>query len=168
MNFIILLIIGGANSRRLRFGWVYCAPVIDRDELLSSFVRDLDRAEWVAMDTEADSLHAYPEKLCLMQLSIPGNDVLVDPLAGMDLGEIFSILENKTLIMHGADYDVRLLKMGHDFVPENIFDTMLAARLLGRRQFGLSHLTKEILGVELEKTSQKANWAKRPLTDEMS
>ena len=168
LNFIILLIIGGANSRRLRFGWVYCAPVIDRDELLSSFVRDLDRAEWVAMDTEADSLHAYPEKLCLMQLSIPGNDVLVDPLAGMDLGEIFSILENKTLIMHGADYDVRLLKMGHDFVPENIFDTMLAARLLGRRQFGLSHLTKEILGVELEKTSQKANWAKRPLTDEMS
>ena len=85
MNFIVLLIIGGANSRRLRFGWVYCAPVIDREELLSSFVRDLDRAEWVAVDTEADSLHAYPEKLCLMQLSIPGNDVLVDPLAGMHL-----------------------------------------------------------------------------------
>ena len=168
LNFIILLIIGGANSRRLRFGWVYCAPVIDREELLSSFVRDLDQALWVALDTEADSLHAYPEKLCLMQLSIPGDDVLVDPLAGMEMTEFFSSLGCKTLIMHGADYDVRLLKMGYGFVPKSIFDTMLAARLLGRRQFGLSHLTKEILGVELEKTSQKANWAKRPLTDKMS
>ena len=142
--------------------------MIDREELLSSFVRDLDQALWVALDTEADSLHAYPEKLCLMQLSIPGDDVLVDPLAGMEMGEFFSSLGCKTLIMHGADYDVRLLKMGHGFVPKSIFDTMLAARLLGRRQFGLSHLTKEILGVELEKTSQKANWAKRPLTDKMS
>ena len=142
--------------------------MIDREELLSSFVRDLDQAEWVAVDTEPDSLHAYPEKLCLMQLSIPSDDVLVDPLAGMEMGEFFSSLSAKTLIMHGADYDVRLLKMGCGFGPESIFDTMLAARLLGRRQFGLSHLTKEILGVELEKTSQKANWAKRPLTDKMS
>tara|TARA_Y100001934_G_C12284311_1_gene741538 strand:- start:305 stop:1456 length:1152 start_codon:yes stop_codon:yes gene_type:complete len=168
LNFIVLLIIGGANPRRLRFGWFYCAPVIDREELLSSFVRDLNQAEWVAVDTEADSLHAYPEKLCLMQLSIPSDDVLVDPLAGMEMGEFFSSLGTKTLIMHGADYDVRLFKMGCGFVPKSIFDTMLAARLLGRRQFGLSHLTKEILGVELEKTSQKANWAKRPLTDKMS
>ena len=167
-NFLVLLIIGGANSRRLRFGWFYCAPVIDREELLCSLVRDLDRAEWVAVDTEADSLHAYPEKLCLIQLSIPSDDVLVDPLAGMKMGEFFSSLRAKTLIMHGADYDVRLFKMGCGFVPEIIFDTMLAARLLGRRQFGLSNLTKEILGVELEKTSQKANWAKRPLTDKMS
>ena len=81
--------------------------MIDREELLSSFVRDLDQAEWVAVDTEADSLHAYPEKLCLMQLSIPSNDVLVDPLAGMEMGEFFSSLRAKTLIMHGADYDVR-------------------------------------------------------------
>jgi ribonuclease D len=69
--------------------------------------------------------------------------------------------------MHGSDYDIRLFKMGHNFVPNAIFDTMLAARIVGRTQFGLSRLVSEILGVELEKTSQKANWAKRPLTDRM-
>ena len=141
--------------------------MIDREELLSSFVHDLDQAPWVALDTEADSLHAYPEKLCLIQISVPDSDVLIDPLAGMEMKGFFASLYHKTLIMHGADYDIRLFKMGHAFVPGRIFDTMIAARLAGRRHFGLSHLTKEILGIELEKTSQKANWAKRPLTSKM-
>ena len=141
---------------------VNCAAGIDSQEFLSSFVSDLDRAPWVALDTEADSLHAYPEKLCLIQISIPGNDVLVDPLSGMDLKRLFTSLDRHTLLMHGSDYDIRLFKMGHNFVPNAIFDTMLAARIAGRTQFGLSRLVSEILGVELEKTSQKANWAKRP------
>ena len=152
-----------ANRKRQ----LYCAPVIDTQERLSSFINDLDEAPWVALDTEADSLHAYPEKLCLVQISIPGKDILVDPLSGMDLEQLFTSLNRHTLLMHGSDYDVRLFKMGHDFTPSAIFDTMLAARLVGRTQFGLSSLSSEILGVELEKTSQKANWAKRPLTDKM-
>src|SRR5258708_13294972 len=69
--------------------------------------------------------------------------------------------------MHGADYDLRLLLKHHEFVPSAIFDTMLAARLLGLRQFGLSHLVELLLGVKLEKGAQKANWALRPLTERM-
>ena len=69
--------------------------------------------------------------------------------------------------MHGADYDLRLLRKHHEFVPSAIFDTMLAARLLGLRQFGLGHLVEKYLGVKLEKGPQKANWAMRPLTERM-
>ena len=76
-------------------------------------------------------------------------------------------LSGHELIMHGADYDLRLLRKHHEFVPGAIFDTMLAARLLGLRQFGLSHLVEKYLGVKLEKGPQKANWALRPLTERM-
>ena len=164
---LVLLIIGRTDARRPLFGPVYCAAVIDQEDLLSAFVADLDKADWTALDTEADSLHAYPEKLCLIQITIPGQDVLIDPLAGLDLNNLFAALNRHTILMHGADYDVRLFKLGHDFVPNRIFDTMLAARLTGRTSFGLSHLCQEFLGVELEKTSQKANWAQRPLTEKM-
>ena len=146
---------------------VYCRRVIDREENLKRFVDDIEQAEWLALDTEADSLHAYPEKLCLIQVSLPGSDQLVDPLAGMDLSAFFAAINRHTILMHGADYDIRLFKMGHDFVPNRIFDTMLAARLTGRSQFGLSSLVQDILGVQLEKSSQKANWARRPLTPKM-
>src|SRR5438034_10964701 len=71
------------------------------------------------------------------------------------------------LIMHGADYDLRLLRKHHEFVPCSIFDTMLAARLLGLRQFSLGNLVETYLGVKLEKGAQKANWAMRPLTERM-
>ena len=148
-------------------GSVYCRRVIDREENLKRFVDDIEQAKWLALDTEADSLHAYPEKLCLIQVSLPGSDQLVDPLAGMDLSDFFAAINGHTILMHGADYDIRLFKMGHDFVPGRIFDTMLAARLTGRTQFGLSSLVQDILGVQLEKSSQKANWARRPLTPKM-
>lgn len=69
--------------------------------------------------------------------------------------------------MHGADYDLRLLEKHHQFTPSAIFDTMLAARLLGERLFGLSSLVGKFLGVKLDKGSQKADWAKRPLTERM-
>jgi len=69
--------------------------------------------------------------------------------------------------MHGADYDLRLLRKHHDFVPGAVFDTMLGSRLLGCRQFGLTNLAAEYLGVALEKGSQKADWARRPLTARM-
>ncbi len=127
----------------------------------------LRAAEWVALDTEADSLHAYPEKVCLIQISIPGHDRLLDPLAGLDLEPILDALNAHELIMHGADYDLRLLEKHHEFIPSAIFDTMLAARLLGERQFGLSSLAEKHLGVKLDKTSQKADWAQRPLTERM-
>jgi ribonuclease D len=141
--------------------------VIDTDKQLAGFLPELRAAEWVSLDTEADSLHAYPEKLCLIQISIAGQDRLVDPLADIDLTPLLDALNAHELIMHGADYDLRLLEKHHEFVPSAIFDTMLAARLLGERQFGLSALVEKFLGLKLDKGSQKANWAQRPLTERM-
>jgi ribonuclease D len=135
--------------------------------MLGEFLPLIERAGWVAIDTEADSLHAYPEKLCLLQVSIQGEDRLIDPLSGIDLAPLWLAFKPYELILHGADYDLRLLRKNHGFVPDRIFDTMLASRLLGDREFGLSNLVSHYLGVTLEKTSQKADWARRPLTSRM-
>ena len=141
--------------------------MIDSEQTLAAFLPVLRVADWVAVDTEADSLHAYPEKVCLIQISTVSGDKLVDPLARLNLDPLLDTLSGHELIMHGADYDLRLLRKHHEFVPSAIFDTMLAARLLGLRQFGLSHLVEKYLGVKLEKGPQKANWALRPLTERM-
>jgi len=143
------------------------SPVIDTEEKLAAFLPQLNAASWIALDTEADSLHAYPEKLCLIQVSIEGSDHLLDPLSGIKLAPAFEILSQHELILHGADYDLRLLRRDCGFVPTAIFDTMLASRLLGCRQFGLGNLVSQYLGVTLEKGPQKANWARRPLTERM-
>ena len=145
----------------------YIDAVIDSEQKLAVFLPVLRTAPWVAVDTEADSLHAYPEKVCLIQISTVSGDRLVDPLARLDLEPLLDALAGHELIMHGADYDLRLLRKHHEFVPSSIFDTMLGARLLGLRQFGLGHLVEKYLGVKLEKGPQKANWAVRPLTERM-
>ena len=141
--------------------------MIDTDAKLATFLPALKSAQWVALDTEADSLHAYPEKVCLIQISTAAGDRLVDPLTGINLDPLLDALNAHELIMHGADYDLRLLLKHHQFVPGAIFDTMLAARLLGEPQFGLGSLVEKFLGVKLDKASQKADWARRPLTERM-
>jgi ribonuclease D len=142
--------------------------VIDTDAKLAVFLPALNSATWLALDTEADSLHAYPEKVCLIQISTAAGDELIDPLAGTNLDPLLDALNAHELIMHGADYDLRLLRKHHEFVPRAIFDTMLAARLAGHHQFGYGHLVEKYLGVTLEKSHQKANWALRPLTERMA
>jgi ribonuclease D len=141
--------------------------VIDGDQQLTAFLPSVRAADWVALDTEADSLHAYPEKLCLIQISLPGTNELVDPLAALDLPRLIGALGGHELILHGADYDLRLLRRTCGFVPGNIFDTMLAARLLGFAQFSLTSLVNRLLGIHLEKGPQTADWARRPLTERM-
>ena len=124
-------------------------------------------SEWVALDTEADSLHAYPEKLCLLQVGVPGSEYLVDPLSDLHLEPLWEAMDQHSIIFHAADYDLRLLFRGHHFKPARIFDTMLAARLAGEARFGLNDALNTHLGITLEKGSQKANWGKRPLTPAM-
>ncbi len=142
--------------------------MIDTDQKLAAFLPTLQEADWIAIDTEADSLHAYPEKLCLIQISIRDQDELIDPLsARIDLKPLLQELHEHELILHGADYDLRLMRKNLNFVPRAIFDTMLASRLLGCREFGLNNLVSKFLGVHLEKGPQKANWAQRPLTPRM-
>jgi ribonuclease D len=141
--------------------------VIDTQEKLSAFLPTVRAAEWLAIDTEADSLHAYPEKVCLIQISTAAGHELIDPLAEMDINPFLQTLAGRELIFHAADYDLRLLKKHHDFVPTEIFDTMLAARLLGEKHFGLGALVEKFLGIKLDKGPQKADWAQRPLTPRM-
>jgi ribonuclease D len=160
------------SFQRLRLSKTICfrhnsAPVIDTKEKLAEFLPTLKAADWLAIDTEADSLHAYPEKVCLIQISLAGDDRLIDPLAGFSLDPLLDALAGRELIFHAADYDLRLLRKHHDFAPTEIFDTMLAARLLGEKQFGLGAIVEKYLGVKLDKGPQKADWAQRPLTPRM-
>ncbi len=153
-------------SPRFVLGPNYPSVISTTAELreLASQVRD---SEWVALDTEADSLHAYPEKLCLLQVGVPGGEFLVDPLADLHLEPLWEAMEGHRIIFHAADYDLRLLFRGHHFKPRSIFDTMLAARIVGEARFGLNDALNTHLGITLEKGSQKANWGRRPLTPAM-
>jgi len=134
---------------------------------LAELLPQIESVDRVAVDTEADSLHCYREKLCLLQVSLPGRDYIVDPLADVDLAPLCTALERKEIVLHGADFDLRLLRRGLNFMPQRIFDTVIGARLLGIREFSLAALVKRYFDVELGKGSQKANWARRPLSARM-
>jgi ribonuclease D len=134
---------------------------------IAEFLPLIERSDRVGADTEADSLHCYREKLCLLQISVPQGDFLVDPLAGNDLRSLTASLVEKEIVLHGADYDLRLLRRGLNFRPSRLFDTMIAARLLGHREFSYAALVEKFFGVALTKGSQKANWARRPLSPQM-
>jgi len=133
-------------------------------EGLASLTETMRAAARVALDMEADGLHHYFEKVCLLQLSFSGANYIVDPLAGLELKEFFEVLAQKELIIHAADYDLRMLKKTFGFRPgASVFDTMLAAQVLGYDKIGLAALVEKFFGVVLPKTAQKADWSRRPL-----
>ncbi len=125
------------------------------------------KGEFRAMDLEADSLHRYHEKLSLIQFTDGENHQLIDPLAIDDLKPLTDFLETAQLWMHGADYDIVLMRKDLDVVPPVIWDTQIGARLLGVKKFGYGNLVEHYMGVEISKSSQKADWSKRPLTEIM-
>ena len=136
---------------------------------LAEFLPHVVPADRVALDTEADSLHVYREKLCLIQISLPSDvHALLDPLGDFTLAPFYEALRGKTIVLHGADYDLRLMRRAGGFVADAVFDTMLAARLIGRREFSYAALVQSECGITLTKGSQKANWARRPLTPVMA
>ena len=141
--------------------------MISNAAALAALITDLEAFDPIAVDTEADSLHCYFEKLCLIQISFGERDLLVDPLAGLDLQPLFQALAARRLILHGADYDLRLMRRTGFSEPSAVFDTMIAARLTGHAEFSLAALVKQYFGIELVKGSQKANWARRPLSEQM-
>lgn len=133
---------------------------------LQSLIERLGRAGRVAVDTEADSLHNYFEKVCLIQLSCAGEHYIVDPLSGLDLTGFMKALADKPLILHGADYDLRMLRVSMGFRPRGeVFDTMIAAQLLGLEQIGLAALVERFFGCTIGKEGQKSDWSRRPLSD---
>ncbi len=121
-----------------------------------------------AVDTEADSLYRYSERLCLVQISDGTRHELIDSLAIDDLGILADFLKTSHTWMHGADYDMTMLLRSMDVCPPVVYDTQVGARLLGAQRFGYGNLVEDYLGITLEKSSQKADWGKRPLTPKMS
>lgn len=119
----------------------------------------------LALDLEADSFHHYQAKVCLLQLAFGDREVLVDPLAGLDPAPLGRVLGRRATrkILHGADYDLRLLHRDLGLEVEGLFDTMIAARLTGERAFGLAALVEARLGVRLDKRHQRADWSERPM-----
>ncbi len=137
--------------------------VIDTSTALASLVARIAGTTRLGLDTEADSLHCYREKVCLVQIGLPDADELVDPLAGLDLSPLLAALSHTEIVMHGADFDLRMLyRLGLE-TPGTIFDTMIAARLTGHTKYSYSALVAKHFGVTLPKGSQKSNWARRPL-----
>jgi ribonuclease D len=142
--------------------------LIDQPGALAPLLAALSRVDEVALDTEADNMYHYKVRVCLLQFLVDGEVFLVDVLApGLRLDELWSILASKHLIMHGSDFDVRLLHDLCGFRPQSLFDTMLAAQLLGRQRIGLAALLEEHFGVQLDKDGQKANWSRRPITPKL-
>ena len=133
---------------------------------LGSLIEHIGKSKCVALDTEADSLHNYFEKVCLIQLSLAGGHYLVDPLSDLDLSGLAEALADRPLIVHGGDYDLRMLRASLGFRPRGeVFDTMIAAQLLGVAQLGLGALVERCLGIKIVKAEQKSDWSRRPLTE---
>jgi ribonuclease D len=123
----------------------------------------------VAVDTESNSLYAYREQVCLIQFSIPKQDYLIDPLALRDISALGEVFESARIekIFHAAEYDLLVLQRDFGFKFSTLFDTMVAARILGRNRVGLGSLLEDEFNVKLEKKYQRANWGRRPLPPEM-
>ncbi|GAP07853.1 ribonuclease D [Anaerolinea thermolimosa] len=136
---------------------------------LRQVAQELLHHRQVAVDTESNGLHAYQEQVCLIQFSTEEADYLIDPLALDDLSALAPIFADPGIekVFHAAEYDILCLKRDFGFQFENLFDTMLAARILGKPQLGLGALLEEDFGIHLDKKYQRANWARRPLPEVM-
>ena len=139
---------------------------VDQQKNYDLMLADLSAQKRIAVDTESNSLHAYRERVCLIQFSIQKSDYVVDPLVFQDLLSLAPIFSDPNIekIFHAAEYDLICLKRDYDFTFASLFDTMQAARILGYPQVGLDNLLAEKFGLKMDKRHQKADWGTRPLT----
>ena len=139
---------------------------VDDQNKLNRMVEDLSMQTRIAVDTESNSLHAYRERVCLIQFSTPKKDYVVDPLALNDLDSLAPLFVNGKIekIFHAAEYDLLCLKRDYGYKFKNIFDTMQASRILGCQFVGLDNILADRFDVKVDKRHQKANWGARPLT----
>jgi ribonuclease D len=143
-------------------------PITQPNTLLK-LARRLESQPILGVDTESNSLFAYREQVCLIQFSTPSEDALVDPLALPDLTPLAGLFENPRIekIFHAAEYDLICLKRDFGFSFANLFDTMLAARLLGRKEVGLGAVIEAEFGLHVDKRNQRADWGRRPLEEDL-
>jgi ribonuclease D len=144
-------------------------PILVEDaDGMGRLLDDLARQDEVAVDTEADSFYSYREKVCLLQVTAEDRDYLVDPLAkGVDISPMGAMFADPrcTKVFHDGEYDVLILKRDYGFEFAALFDTRVAAATLGSTSPGLASVIEAEFGVALDKSQQRSDWAKRPLTD---
>lgn len=140
---------------------------IDRQSDLDALVNHLKPFRELPLDTEADNMYHYRNRICLFQVRTGDVIFLIDGLAELDLEGFVAALRPKRLLMHGSDFDLRLMADHYGFRPAEIFDTMLGAQLLGLNKIGLGALTEHFLDIELAKGHQKSDWSRRPLPEKM-
>ena len=144
--------------------------LLTTSDQVSGLTRILFQERCIAIDTESNSRHRYPERVCLVQVATNSNVYLIDTLAVDDMKPIGEVLADETVVkvIQGADYDIRCLDREWGFRVRNLFDTSIAARFVGMQQTGLSALTEALLGVHVPKEArlQKSDWSQRPLSQE--
>lgn len=142
---------------------------IRHDERLEALADQLSGAGLLAIDTEAAGYHRYHDRICLLQASTRTDTWIVDTLAVSDIAPLAPLLarDDIEVVLHDADYDLRLLARDYGIRLRNLFDTKIAAQLLGEPQIGLASLLEKHLDVRLDKKHQRADWAQRPLPDDM-
>lgn len=140
---------------------------VDTDAALDKLVTRLESQSMIAVDTEANPLFAYHEKLCLVQISTRTRDYIVDPLADVDLSRLVPIFADPTIVkvFHDAEFDVLMLKRTMPVEVLGIFDTKVVAMSLGLETVGLAPILKEFFQVTLDKKFQRSDWGRRPLSD---
>ncbi|MDT8386885.1 MAG: ribonuclease D [Thiogranum sp.] len=139
---------------------------IDTPGALADFCASLKGLEWIALDTEFIREKTYYPRLCLIQIGIPGSIACIDPLAIEDLTPLLDIFYDRSItkVLHACSQDLEIFAYLKGSVPGPIFDTQLAAPLLGFvEQMGYGNFVKEMLGVNLEKGQARTDWARRPL-----
>ena len=142
---------------------------LDSPEATDRFFASIQEVREVAVDTEGASFHRFVDRIYLLQLSTRSATAVIDPLAvGVPQG-LGRLLENPAVevVFHDADYDLRLLHQDYGWHATHIFDTRIAAQLLGIRAFGLAALLDQFFGLKLNKKHQRADWSMRPLSQEM-
>jgi ribonuclease D len=145
------------------------AIYLDTPQETSRFLRSIADVDLLALDTEGASFHRFVDRIYLLQLSTRDRSAIIDPLPIGTPEELGTLLESPRVevVFHDADYDLRLLHQDYGWHVRNIFDTRVAAQLLGIRAFGLAALLEKHFGVKLDKKHQRADWSMRPLTRDM-
>ena len=140
--------------------------LVENQSGLDQLMEALDGEKEIAVDTEADSFYSYRDKVCLFQVTAGGEDWLVDPFAELDLEGFGKILADPEVrkVFHDAEYDVLILKREFEFDFAGLFDTRVAAAVLGSTSPGLASVLSSRFGVELDKSQQRSNWSQRPLS----
>ena len=151
------------NKKKISYKYINNPSVLERE------AKALLNEKSIGVDLESDSLFHYKEKICLLQISSSKKNLLIDPLAIKNLSPLVPVFSDKAIrkILHGSDYDIRSLYRDYKIEICSLFDTQIAARILGANETGLASLLKEYFDISLEKKYQKRDWSRRPLPESM-